>query len=217
MNIAAIVPAFNEENTIGSVVSILKESGVFTDIIVVDDGSADHTAQEASKYGVRVLQEKNQGKGGALLAGARATDADILFFTDADLTNFTKKHIKALLVPVVEGKAAMSVGLRDRGPLITWVMERFLPLIGGEQAIHRDLFSRIALSGVRDFGIELAMNAYCRVHGLRIQKIRMSGVGQVVKEKKYGMVIGFLQRCVMIWQICRAAFFLRFIKKDGDV
>lgn len=214
VKIVAIVPAFNEEKTIGAVVEVLKKSSLFSEVIVVDDGSSDRTAEVGATHGVRVIRQKNLGKGAALAAGARATDAGILFFSDADLTGFTTSHIRSLIDPVIQGKASMTVGLRDRGRLTTWCMEHFLPLIGGERAIRRDVFMNVLDSGVRDFGIELAMNDYCRKHGLIIKKVRMQGVGQIVKEQKYGMVRGLTMRLVMICQILYAAVLLRFKKID---
>ncbi|MBI4272850.1 glycosyltransferase family 2 protein [Candidatus Uhrbacteria bacterium] len=214
MNITAIVPAFNEEKTIGSVLEILVKSSLFSEVIVVDDGSSDHTAQVAETHGAHVIRQKNQGKGAALGSGAQAAKSEILFFCDADLTGLTEQHIRSLIDPVFKGYAALAVGLRDRGRVLGWWMEHVLPLIGGERAIIRDVFLKVMESGIRDFGIELAMNEYCRTHKLGIKKVRMSGVGQVVKEKKYGMVQGFIRRLGMITQVMHAGVRLFFKKND---
>ncbi len=213
MRISAIVPAFNEEKTIGAVLEVLRKSSVFSQVIVVDDGSSDRTAEVAAKHGARVIRQKNLGKGAALASGAYLTNDEILFFCDADLTGLTEQHIRSLIEPVFNSTAALAVGLRDRGRIVTWCMEHFLPLIGGERAIRRDVFLKVLESGILDFGIELAMNDYCKKHGLIIKKVRMKGVGQIVKERKYGMVSGFTQRLVMITQIIHASARLFFFKK----
>lgn len=212
MIVTAVIPAFNEEHTIGSVLTVLTACPVFSEIIVVDDGSTDRTSEVAASFGARVIRQKNQGKGAALAAGACATEAEILFFCDADLTGLTFDHIQSLINPVRQGSAVMTVGLRDRGKYITWCMEHFLPLIGGERAILRSIFLEILESGIMDFGIEPAMNDYCRRNQLAVEKVRMPGVGQMIKEKKYGIVQGFGRRLSMIWQVIRAEVRLHFKK-----
>ncbi|MBP9748910.1 glycosyltransferase [Patescibacteria group bacterium] len=115
--VAAIVPAWNEEKTVGTVVRTLALSGVFNEIVVVSDGSTDGTAEEARRAGataVIVLPERT-GKGNVLQVGVAQTSAPILFFADADLRGFSIAHITALLEPVQKGETMMTVGLRDRG------------------------------------------------------------------------------------------------------
>ncbi len=212
-SIVCIVPAFNEEKTIGSVLDVLVKSSLFSEVIVVDDGSSDRTSEVAATHGARVIRQKNQGKGAALETGVQATDAEILFFCDADLTGLTEQHIRSLIDPVFKGQAVLAVGLRDRGKFITWCMEHVLPLIGGERAIRKDVFMKALEYGIRDFGIELAMNDYCRRYGLPVKKVRMHGVGQIVKEKKYGIVQGFARRLGMIGQVIHAEIRLLFTKQ----
>lgn len=82
--IAALLPAFNEEVSIGSVVLRTKQ---YADrVVVVDDGSSDHTAEVASLAGAEVLRHvKNQGKGAALRTGLHPSTGDAMIVTiDAD-------------------------------------------------------------------------------------------------------------------------------------
>ena len=73
MRVAEIVPAYNEEQTIGTVVEALLQCQIIDELIVVSDGSDDHTVDVASKYPVKVIELKeNVGKGGAMKAGASA-------------------------------------------------------------------------------------------------------------------------------------------------
>lgn len=82
-----IVPAHNEENTIGRVLRGLFEHGI-TDIVVVDDGSTDRTAAVARQSGAAVLRHRlNRGQGAALQTGheyAKASGADVVAHFDAD-------------------------------------------------------------------------------------------------------------------------------------
>lgn len=203
MRVVAIIPAFNEEQTIVSILQACLSSSVLSDIIVVDDGSTDHTAEYAQSLSVHVVQQENQGKGTALLAGAHATDADIILFLDADLVGLTGEHIINLVHPVMAGRAIMTVGLRDKS-WFTHLAPRIAPVLGGERAIIRTHFLELAADTMRsshDFGIETVMNAYCEKLRLPVEYIDMPGVHHVIKEKKYGIIRGFIARCKMIKQI----------------
>jgi glycosyltransferase involved in cell wall biosynthesis len=85
--ICIVIPAHNEEGAIGSVLSALVTAvpPEVTDIIVVDDGSSDRTAEIAAEAGVQVLrQPSNRGYGAALKAGIRAAGTEYILTMDAD-------------------------------------------------------------------------------------------------------------------------------------
>jgi glycosyltransferase involved in cell wall biosynthesis len=109
--ITLILPAYNEEISIGSVILIAKN---YADhIIVVDDGSSDRTASIARKAGVEVIvHEKNTGKGGALKTGfAAAEGADIIVTMDSD-GQHNPSEIPKLVAPILTGEADMVNGSR---------------------------------------------------------------------------------------------------------
>src|SRR5437868_10667254 len=85
--VAIIVPAYNEAERIGRVLRAASGSKYADDVIVVCDGCKDSTAKVAARFsGVRVLElPVNVGKAGAMSAGVKTTDAEILAFVDADL------------------------------------------------------------------------------------------------------------------------------------
>ncbi len=207
--VAAIIPAFNEEETITGVVRPLCASGLFSDVIVVSDGSADKTAEEARRAGAIVYElPLNRGKGQALAHGVAMTDAEILFFCDADLYGFKKENMEAVLAPVLRGGAAMSVGIRDRGKILTWV-SMHTPLIGGERAMLRGVFEHIPDNLVKGFMVEMALNAHCRRHNLKVARVAMPGVTIRRKMQKVGFWRGFLGYLKMFWQICKATVLVR--------
>ena len=101
VDVAAIVPAYNEEATVGGVVAALKSSPLLAEVIVVDDGSSDETAAVAQASGARVVRKPNGGKGSAVLAGVAATDAPVIALFDADLEGLTSDHVERLLAPLL--------------------------------------------------------------------------------------------------------------------
>ena len=115
MKSIAIIPAYNEEKTIGHVLAVLKVTPLINKIIVVSDGSTDNTVQVAKSYGVEVIElSENRGKGGAIKAGLDNNKADVVLFLDADLIGLTPKHVLDLLEPVVNDHADMTIGIFEK-------------------------------------------------------------------------------------------------------
>lgn len=114
--VVAIIPAYNEERTIGSVV--LRAMAHVHDVVVVDDGSTDATAQIAEAAGAIVVRHKrNRGKGAALNTGfykARELDPDALVLLDADGQHLPNE-VPNVLAPVLADEADIVVGSRYIG------------------------------------------------------------------------------------------------------
>ncbi|BAZ98417.1 glycosyltransferase family 2 protein [Methanothermobacter sp. EMTCatA1] len=110
MRIVAVIPAFNEEVAIGSVVLLTGEH--VDEVIVVDDGSADRTAHVAEMAGARVIRHhRNLGKGAALKTGFEAADADVIVTLDADAQH-NPAEIPKLVEPILRGEADVVNGSR---------------------------------------------------------------------------------------------------------
>jgi glycosyltransferase involved in cell wall biosynthesis len=111
--ICAVIPCFNEEATIGSVV--LKAKRYVDEVVVIDDGSTDKTAKIAKYAGATVLRHgENKGYGAALKSGfkyARENEIDVLTVLDGD-GQHDADQIQTVMKPVSEGKADISVGSR---------------------------------------------------------------------------------------------------------
>lgn len=213
--VAAIVPALNEEQTIGSVVETLVASPRVDEVIVVSDGSTDGTAEVARSAGARVVElPKRGGKGAAMLHGVAQTDAPILLFADADLKGFTTDHVERLLAPVISGGRIMNVGLRDRGPFIGR-FARFLPLIGGERAMKRSIIEQIPPEYLSGFMVESALNYYCRSRGLSYGSVPLAGLSIRRKYEKVGWAEGLRQYWKMSKQVATAMIRVRVAKLRG--
>jgi glycosyltransferase involved in cell wall biosynthesis len=97
LSIDAVIPALNEADTVGGVVLSLLESGRFQTVIVVDNSSTDNTAQRAKKAGAKLIRCEKTGLGHAVKAGARVSDADWIFRTDADIVNWSARWAHQLV------------------------------------------------------------------------------------------------------------------------
>lgn len=127
MKLAIIIPAYNEEKTIGAVIRAIpkKIPGIHRkEIYVIDDGSSDKTTQIARKAGAKVISHYlNRGLGGALGTGlelAKRGNFDFMITIDAD-GQHNPKEISKLVVPLVEGKYDACIGARSKNfQLMPW-------------------------------------------------------------------------------------------------
>ncbi|MBI1745462.1 MAG: glycosyltransferase family 2 protein [Acidobacteria bacterium] len=111
--IAVIIPALNEEASLGNVLAAIPDW--VDDLIVVDNGSTDRTAEVARLRGVRVVAEPRRGYGSACLAGIAALrDPDVVVFLDADYSDYPE-DMAQLVDPIVYDSFEMVVGSRVRG------------------------------------------------------------------------------------------------------
>ncbi len=194
MRVAAIVPALNEEKNIGDVLKTLLNSKDLNEVILVDDGSTDKTAEIGREMGVRVIslsKKGGSGKGNAMRQGVKNTNADIIVFFDADLINLSPEHVSLLIEPVLKKEAVMSVGIRERRG---WgnISEFFIKIdpltaIAGERAIERYVFEAIPNDFIKGFMVETAMNYYCKSNNLPVRYVKLKGLSNTIQEKKWGI------------------------------
>ena len=108
--IVAVIPCFNTQRSIAEVV--IKCKKYVDEVLVIDDGSTDVTAQEAKAAGASVIShDKNRGKGAAIKTGFKKVDGDIIIFIDGD-GQHDPDNIPKLLAPIIQGRADFVIGSR---------------------------------------------------------------------------------------------------------
>jgi glycosyltransferase involved in cell wall biosynthesis len=115
--LSIVVPVYNESSTISEVIDKIKASvakqNLNTEIIVVNDGSKDNSAEIIKTISgiVFVNKEKNGGKGSAVKAGFEAATGDIFIIQDADL-EYNPDDYSAVIEPIVKGETEVTMGSR---------------------------------------------------------------------------------------------------------
>ena len=116
MKISVVIPTLNEAQAIAEVVAGIPKDGV-AQIIVVDNGSIDGTAERASAAGARVIHEPRRGYGSACMAGAKAArSSDIIVFLDGDRSD-DPRQLDLIAAPLIQKQADLTIGSRIGGEL----------------------------------------------------------------------------------------------------
>ena len=204
--VAVIIPAFNEEQRILTVLAAAKASKLTTEIIVVDDGSVDRTSEVArSVSGVQVIRlKKNQGKGGAMVKGVQATKAPILAFIDADLGGLTGQHIDDIIRPLLSGQCDMCVGIFRGGKVWSDMAQRVAPFLSGQRALKRELFEAVPYMSELRMGVEWGLNNAADRRKAKVVRVLIRGVSNCAKEQKLGILPGLRARGLMYKEITEA-------------
>ena len=193
--ILVIIPAFNEENSVGNVVRDIPAEFV-DEVVVVNNNSNDQTAVEAARAGAIVLDEPVQGYGRACLRGityaqSRQQKPDIVVFLDADYSDYPGE-MTALVAPILSNKADMVIGSRalgnrERGSMTpqqvfgNWLATTLLRWLYGVQYTDLGPFRAIRFDSLlalnmqdKTYGWTVEMQLKAAKQGLRITEIPVS-------------------------------------------
>lgn len=232
MKLSVIIPAHNEEKTIGEIIRRVKAAdslGLAKEIIVIDDGSRDGTAKAARGEGddiILVKHERNKGKGAALISGLQKASGDVMLIQDADL-EYNPADYPALLRPILCGEADVVYGSRliSNQPrrvlffhhylankLISFLSNVFTNLNlsdieTGYKVFKKEVADQISprLTSPR-FGIEVELTARIARGGWRVYEVGISYAGRTYKE---GKKITWRDGVAAIWHIIRFNVFRR--------
>ena len=190
----ALLPAYNEADRIGLTIEALRARPEIGEIVVLDDGSKDGTADRARAAGASlVLTSRNGGKGAALAAAyAAARDrADVFLLLDADLGASAGEAVK-LLPLLMRGEADMTVGMLPPDPdfaasgrsggrglvvrLARWGIQRrtgrtFTQPLSGQRAVRREVLESLGGTFAAGFGVEVDLTVRAIRAGYRIQEV----------------------------------------------
>jgi len=198
-----LIPAYNEGGTIATVIEQVQALPFAKQVIVIDDGSTDGTADVVEALdGVLLLRQANRGKGAAVRAGIPHAEGEIVVIQDADL-EYDPADVPALIEPILDGRADVVYGSRLSGgrpqrAYLFWhrVGNRFLSLVAGVlfnttlsdmetgyKAFRRDVLASLDLRE-NGFGIEPEVTGRICKQRLRIYELPVSYYGRTYDEGK---------------------------------
>ena len=213
--ISIIIPAYNEESSIGLVLDALPQEKLH-EIIVVDNGSTDATARVAQEHGARVVKEPRKGYGSACLKGIDELDApDIVVFIDGDFSDFPEE-IVLLIGPIETGEKDFVLGSRMIFPksqlallpqarygnrlailLIKLFFKYEFTDLGPFRAIRYSSLMSLGMQD-RDFGWTVEMQIKAVKNGLRIHEVPVNYRKRVGISKITGTVLGTFKAGIKI-------------------
>lgn len=206
----ALIPAHNEAGRIGPVLRVLIQVDYLCEIIVIDDGSTDHTVDEVKKLSavdprIRVLSHPtNLGKGQAIFSGWQASHTTNLLMLDSDLIGLKSQHVLDLIKPVEEGRVDMTIGQFKGGYWRTDLAHWATPWLSGQRCLRAELLQQISSVAAAGYGIETAMTVAAHENGWRCERVPMRGAWHSTSENRLGFFRGLVKRSHMYIQIIRA-------------
>ncbi|OEJ33079.1 glucosyl-3-phosphoglycerate synthase [Streptomyces subrutilus] len=189
--VSVVLPALDEEATVGAIVEVIRRELIeglpvplVDELVVIDSGSSDATAEVAAKAGARVVHRDDilpripalPGKGEVLWRSLLATTGDVVCFVDADLRDFSAAFVHGIVGPLLTEPDVQFVkamydrpldGAPGQGGRVTELVARpllnlhwpqlagFVQPLGGEYAVRRSLLERLPFPV--GYGVELGL------------------------------------------------------------
>ncbi|MEU9165284.1 glucosyl-3-phosphoglycerate synthase [Streptomyces sp. NPDC048424] len=221
--VSVVLPALDEEATVGAIVEVIRRELIeglpfplVDELIVIDSGSTDRTAEVAAKAGARVVHRDEilprlpalPGKGEVLWRSLLATSGDIVCFVDADLRDFSSAFVSGIVGPLLtEPDVQFVKAMYDRplgdapgqGGRVTELVARpllnlhwpqlagFVQPLGGEYAVRRSLLERLPFPV--GYGVELGLLVDA-LHTVGLNALAQVDVGVRVHRHQDGQALG---------------------------
>ncbi|MFF3088361.1 glucosyl-3-phosphoglycerate synthase [Streptomyces nojiriensis] len=221
--VSVVLPALDEEATVGAIVEVIRRELIeglpvplVDELVVIDSGSADRTAEIAAKAGARVVHRDEilprvpalPGKGEVLWRSLLATHGDVVCFVDADLRDFCATFVSGIVGPLLTDpdvqfvKAMYDRPLGDtpgQGGRVTELVARpllnlhwpqlagFVQPLGGEYAVRRSLLERLPFPV--GYGVELGLLVDA-LHTVGLDALAQVDVGVRVHRHQDGQALG---------------------------
>jgi rSAM/selenodomain-associated transferase 2/rSAM/selenodomain-associated transferase 1 len=206
--ISAIIPALNEEASIGRVLAEIPQW--VDEVIVADNGSVDNTAEKARELGARVVLQPRRGYGSACLAAMAVLDEpDVVVFLDGDFSDHPEETF-LLTDPIINGEADLTIGSRVLGSrepgalspqacfgnwlsckLIKFLWNVTFTDLGPFRAIRASSLQRLSMRDP-DYGWTVEMQIKAAQHGLRCKEVPVSYRKRIGKSKVSGTLRGIV-------------------------
>lgn len=217
--VSCVIAAYNEEKGIGTVLRAVSRNPLLKEVIVIDDGSRDHTSEIVGQFPdvILIKHPVNKGKTMSVADGVAAATGDLICSLDADLLGITADSVARLIAPVADGRAAVSISLREQYP---WFWHPFhLDYISGERVYPKELLDdhMDELRHLSKFGLEVFMNRLIIEKKLPVAIVSLPNVISPLKYSKEGFfrglfgdikMVGDIFRTVPIWECLSQIFHL---------
>lgn len=182
--VSVIIPALNEGDTIGTVISLVRRSSLVSEVIVMDDKSVDNTVAVARESGATVYTSTLLGKGASMREGIMFAGNEWLLFLDADITTYPDNIVELMTKPLADDSAdfVKSVFTRQAGRVTELVAKPLLNLLfpdlthfsqplSGMVAGKKTFLQKLEMEN--DYGVDIGMLIDMHLMGARIAEVNI--------------------------------------------
>lgn len=209
-----IIPFYNEEYRVFQVLEVVTQIKNITQIICVDDGSEDDTADIIADYwpSVELIRlPYNQGKAAAIRRGLQIAKHENILLMDADLQDINKTEVERAIQAITLHNLDMLILRRINAP---WFVkfDRGDILLSGERIVKKKDLLKVFKQEVNRYQVELAINLYMQKHKRNVGWMPWSATN-TYKSKKIGLVAGYKKEFEMFTDIVLYAGFRNIVKQ----